>query len=154
MVAQAAKYIDYMLLFKGSLSPYVVAYETPLANASVTPLPHRNHAARSAGLQCSRSSFPALSVHRCGYLHQRQPIKYASPQTQQTPQIRSRNMDKLEIKGHWNEIKGKLKQAYADLTDDDLRHEEGKDDELVYRIQQRLGKSRDEVRKMLKDSGF
>jgi uncharacterized protein YjbJ (UPF0337 family) len=63
-------------------------------------------------------------------------------------------MDKLEVKGRWNEIKGKLKQAYADLTDDDLRHEEGKDDELVGRIQQRLGKSRDEVRKMLKDSGF
>lgn len=63
-------------------------------------------------------------------------------------------MDKLEIKGKWNEIKGKLKQAYGDLTDDDLRHEEGKDDELMGRIQQRLGKTRDEVRIMLRDAGF
>ena len=63
-------------------------------------------------------------------------------------------MDKLEVKGKWNEIKGKLKQAYGDLTDDDLRREEGKDDELVGRIQQRLGKTRDDVRTMLRDAGF
>jgi len=63
-------------------------------------------------------------------------------------------MDKLEIKGRWNEIKGKLKQAYGDLTDDDLRHEEGKDEELAGRIQQRLGKTREEVRTILKDAGF
>ncbi|HEY8902641.1 MAG TPA: CsbD family protein [Chthoniobacterales bacterium] len=60
-------------------------------------------------------------------------------------------MDKLEIKGSWNTIKGKLKQAYGDLTDDDLAYEEGSDDELVGRIQQKLGKSRDEVRKMIRD---
>ncbi|MBA3829727.1 MAG: CsbD family protein [Taibaiella sp.] len=54
-------------------------------------------------------------------------------------------MDKLEIKGNWNELKGKIKQAHADLTDDDLQHEEGKDDELLGRIQKRLGKTRDEV---------
>ncbi|HVE17385.1 MAG TPA: CsbD family protein [Chthoniobacterales bacterium] len=63
-------------------------------------------------------------------------------------------MDKLEIKGKWNEVKGKLKQAYGDLTDDDLTHEEGKDDELYGRIQKRLGKTRDEVRHMLRDAGF
>lgn len=63
-------------------------------------------------------------------------------------------MDKLEAKGGWNEIKGKLKQAYGDLTDDDLTREEGKDDELYGRIQQRLGKTRDEVRQMLRDAGF
>ncbi|MGH8047012.1 MAG: CsbD family protein [Chthoniobacterales bacterium] len=63
-------------------------------------------------------------------------------------------MDKLEIKGNWNEIKGRLKQAYGDLTDDDLTHEEGKDDELFGRIQKRLGKTRDEVRRMLKDAGI
>lgn len=60
-------------------------------------------------------------------------------------------MDKLEIKGSWNTLKGKLKQAYGDLTDDDLKYEEGSEDELVGRIQQKLGKSRDEVRKMLSD---
>jgi uncharacterized protein YjbJ (UPF0337 family) len=60
-------------------------------------------------------------------------------------------MDKLELKGNWNTIKGKLKQAYGDLTDDDLTYNEGSEDELVGRIQQKLGKSRDDVRKMLKD---
>jgi uncharacterized protein YjbJ (UPF0337 family) len=54
-------------------------------------------------------------------------------------------MDKLTIKGSWNELKGKLKQADARLTDDDLRYEEGKDDEFIGRIQQKLGKTKDEV---------
>ena len=62
-------------------------------------------------------------------------------------------MDKLEIKGNWNELKGKLKQAYGDLTDDDLAYSEGQDEELVGRIQRRLGKSRDEIRKMIRDLG-
>lgn len=39
-------------------------------------------------------------------------------------------MDKLELKGKWNELKGKLKQKYGDLTEDDLRYVEGKEDEL------------------------
>ncbi|MDQ7948772.1 MAG: CsbD family protein [Pedobacter sp.] len=59
-------------------------------------------------------------------------------------------MDKLEWQGRWNEIKGKVKQAYGDLTDDDLRHEEGKDDELLGKIQQKTGKGRDELVKWLK----
>lgn len=54
-------------------------------------------------------------------------------------------MDKLEIKGNWNELKGKMKQAQGSLTDDDLRYEEGKDDEFLGRIQQKLGKTKDEV---------
>lgn len=54
-------------------------------------------------------------------------------------------MDKLELKGKWNEIKGKAKQAHGDLTDDDLRYEEGKEDELFGRLQQKLGKTKDEV---------
>lgn len=54
-------------------------------------------------------------------------------------------MDKLEFKGDWNEIKGKMKQAYGDLTDDDLVREEGKDDEFLGRLQQKLGKTKDEV---------
>jgi uncharacterized protein YjbJ (UPF0337 family) len=56
-------------------------------------------------------------------------------------------MDKLRFKGSWNEVKGKLKQKYADLTDDDLTYVEGKDDELLGRLQKRLGRSRDEVRR-------
>jgi uncharacterized protein YjbJ (UPF0337 family) len=54
-------------------------------------------------------------------------------------------MDKLEIKGDWNELKGKMKQAHGDLTDDDLRREEGKEDEFLGRLQQKLGKTKDEV---------
>lgn len=60
-------------------------------------------------------------------------------------------MDKLEIKGNWNEAKGKLKQQYAELTDDDLTYEKGKEDELVGRIQQKTGKTRDEVRNFMRD---
>lgn len=53
---------------------------------------------------------------------------------------------KLQMKGSWNEIKGKLKQKYADLTDDDLLFEEGKEDELLGRLQKKLGKSMDDVK--------
>jgi uncharacterized protein YjbJ (UPF0337 family) len=59
-------------------------------------------------------------------------------------------MDRLELKGEWNKIKGKAKQAQGDLTDDDLRREEGKDDEMVGRLQTKLGKTRDEVIDWLK----
>ncbi|TWR27365.1 CsbD family protein [Mucilaginibacter pallidiroseus] len=59
-------------------------------------------------------------------------------------------MDKLELKGGWNELKGKIKQAYADITDDDLKHEEGKDDETLGRIQQKTGKTREGVIDWLK----
>lgn len=59
-------------------------------------------------------------------------------------------MDRLELKGRWNELKGKVKQANGDLTDDDLQYEEGKDDELYGRIQRKLGKTREEVIDWLK----
>jgi uncharacterized protein YjbJ (UPF0337 family) len=55
-------------------------------------------------------------------------------------------MTKLELKGTWNEAKGKLKQKYADLTDDDLSFSEGKEDELLGRLQQKLGRSKEEIR--------
>ncbi len=58
-------------------------------------------------------------------------------------------MDKLELKGGWNELKGKIKQAYGDLTDDDLTREEGKDDEMLGKLQQKTGKSRDELVKWI-----
>lgn len=54
-------------------------------------------------------------------------------------------MNKLRIKGTWNELKGKLKQKYAMLTDDDLTFAEGKEDELLGRLQTKLGKTKDEV---------
>ncbi|MBI2720967.1 MAG: CsbD family protein [Bacteroidetes bacterium] len=55
------------------------------------------------------------------------------------------NSKELKLKGNWNEIKGKIKQQYADLTDDDLKYDEGKDDELIGRIQKKIGKTKDEV---------
>jgi uncharacterized protein YjbJ (UPF0337 family) len=56
-------------------------------------------------------------------------------------------MEKQQIKGTWNEMKGKLKQKYAQLTDDDLTYAEGKEDELYGRLQQRLGKTKEEVKR-------
>ncbi len=53
---------------------------------------------------------------------------------------------KLNLKGTWNEVKGKIKQKYADLTDDDLLYEEGKEDELLGRIQKKVGKTKEEVK--------
>jgi len=58
-------------------------------------------------------------------------------------------MNKLQIKGSWNELKGKLKQQYGNLTDDDLVFSEGKEDELLGRLQKKLGKGNDEVRQMI-----
>lgn len=55
-------------------------------------------------------------------------------------------MTKLEMKGTWNETKGKLKQKYADLTDDDLLFEEGKEDELLGRLQKKVGQTKEELR--------
>jgi uncharacterized protein YjbJ (UPF0337 family) len=58
-------------------------------------------------------------------------------------------MNKLQFKGSWSEVKGKLKQKYAQLTDDDLTYAEGKDDELVGKLQKRLGKSAEQIRQIL-----
>ena len=59
-------------------------------------------------------------------------------------------MDKLELKGKWNELKGEAKQAYGDLSDDDLKYEEGKEDELYGRLQNKTGKTREQVIDWLK----
>lgn len=52
----------------------------------------------------------------------------------------------LKMKGNWNEMKGKIKQKYANLTDDDLLYEEGKEDELYGRIQKRTGQTKEEIK--------
>lgn len=54
-------------------------------------------------------------------------------------------MSNLKLKGTWNEVKGKAKSQYANLTDDDLLYEEGQEDQLVGRLQKKVGKTRDEV---------
>jgi uncharacterized protein YjbJ (UPF0337 family) len=61
-------------------------------------------------------------------------------------------MNTLEIKGDWNIAKGKLKQKWAKLTDDDLQYAEGKQDELVGRIQKRTGQTREAVEKAVKEA--
>jgi uncharacterized protein YjbJ (UPF0337 family) len=55
-------------------------------------------------------------------------------------------MNKLSFRGNWNEIKGKLKQKYGNLTDDDLTFIQGKEDELLGRLQQRTGQTREQLR--------
>ena len=60
-------------------------------------------------------------------------------------------MNKLEIKGDWNIIKGNLKQRWAKLTDDDLQFVDGMQDELLGRIQKKTGESREVVESAIKD---
>ena len=51
-----------------------------------------------------------------------------------------------KIKGNWNQMKGKLKEEYAELTDDDLLYEEGQEDQLMGRLQKATGKTKEEVK--------
>jgi uncharacterized protein YjbJ (UPF0337 family) len=62
-------------------------------------------------------------------------------------------MDKMEVKGSWNEWKGKLKEKYGQLTDDDLKYEEGKDEQMWGRIQKKTGKTKDDLVKWLRGLG-
>ena len=55
-------------------------------------------------------------------------------------------MNDLRIKGNWNVAKGKLKQKYANLTDDDLQYTEGKENELLGRLQKKTGKTKEELK--------
>ena len=59
-------------------------------------------------------------------------------------------MNKNELKGNWNEQKGKLKQKFASLTDDDLMFEEGKEEEMYGKLQVKLGKTKEELHKIIK----
>ena len=56
-----------------------------------------------------------------------------------------------ELNGNWKETKGKLKQKFALLTEDDLLLVEGKQEELIGRLQVKLGKTREEIRKLIYD---
>ena len=60
-------------------------------------------------------------------------------------------MTNLQFKGSWNEVKGKLKQKYGQLADDDLAFAEGKEDELLGRLQQKLGRSKEDLRKEIEN---
>jgi len=61
-------------------------------------------------------------------------------------------MNKLQLKGDWNIAKGKLKQRWAKLTDDDLRYQQGMENELVGRIQKRTGETQEVVEKALQEA--
>lgn len=57
--------------------------------------------------------------------------------------------NRLELKGNWDEIKGKLKQKFALLTDNDVLLVEGKEDELLGRLQAKLGESKEEIKRII-----
>ena len=73
-------------------------------------------------------------------------------ESRQTTKTKLTIMTTLEIKGDWNITKGKLKQKWAKLTDDDLQYAEGKQEELVGRIQKRTGETREAIEKAIKES--
>ncbi len=55
-------------------------------------------------------------------------------------------MNSEELKGNWNQLKGKLKQEYGELTDNDLTYSEGKFDEMLGRIQKKTGKTKEQLK--------
>jgi uncharacterized protein YjbJ (UPF0337 family) len=63
--------------------------------------------------------------------------------------FKTKNMNTTEAKGNWNEQKGKLKQKFGFLTDNDLMFEEGKEDEMLGRLQIKLGKTKDDLKKFI-----
>jgi len=54
-----------------------------------------------------------------------------------------------KLKGNWNQVKGKLKQEYAILTDDDLKYQEGKEDEILGKIQEKTGEAKDKIKSFI-----
>jgi uncharacterized protein YjbJ (UPF0337 family) len=58
-------------------------------------------------------------------------------------------MNNLEVKGKWNEQKAKLKQKFAALTDDDLMYAEGKKEEMLGKLQVKLGKTKEELHNLI-----
>jgi uncharacterized protein YjbJ (UPF0337 family) len=63
--------------------------------------------------------------------------------------IKLKNMNTTELKGNWNEQKGKLKAKFAALTDNDLMFAEGKKEEMMGRLQKKLGKTKEELHKII-----
>ena len=84
-----------------------------------------------------------------GFASENSPKPRSGNRAQVYPKTYNQRMNKLQIKGSWNEIKGKLKQQFGNLTDDDLTFAEGEEDELLGRLQKKLGKSREELRGMI-----
>ena len=55
-------------------------------------------------------------------------------------------MNREQLEGKWNQVKGKLKQKYGNLTDDDVTYSEGKFDEMLGRVQEKVGKGKEELK--------
>jgi uncharacterized protein YjbJ (UPF0337 family) len=62
-------------------------------------------------------------------------------------------MNTLQLKGNWHVVKGKLKQKFANLTDNDLRYEEGKEEELFGRLQKTTGQTRAQLERFFEECG-
>ena len=66
-----------------------------------------------------------------------------------TPTLADLLMNKLQFKGEWHELKGKLRQKFAELTDDDVDYAEGQEEELVGHLQKKLGKTQEELAQLV-----
>jgi uncharacterized protein YjbJ (UPF0337 family) len=71
--------------------------------------------------------------------------------SRQLRELNKSTMNATEVKGNWNDQKGKLKQKFAILTDNDLMFEDGKKDEMLGKLQIKLGKTKDELHKLIAD---
>jgi len=76
-------------------------------------------------------------------------VKILSPTEPPDAEIKFHIMNTTELKGNWDEQKGKLKQKFATLTNDDLLFAEGKKDEMLGRLQIKLGKSKEELHALI-----
>ncbi|PZW40689.1 MULTISPECIES: CsbD family protein [Mesonia] len=55
-------------------------------------------------------------------------------------------MNNQELEGKWNQVKGDFKQKYGKVTDDDATYSEGKFDEMLGRLQEKTGKTKEALR--------
>ncbi len=76
-------------------------------------------------------------------------VKEAKKEMKDLHETASSSSNNLAWKGNWNQVKGKLKQQFGDLTDDDLMYQEGKEDELKGRLQKKLGKTKEQIDDLL-----
>jgi len=70
---------------------------------------------------------------------------YFTPIPQAAVKLKIQKMNTTEVKGNWAEQKGKLKQKFATLTDNDLLFAEGKKEEMLGKLQVKLGKTKEEL---------
>lgn len=96
---------------------------------------------RRFGASTEVKAFALEDFHAGGVFHRTQQHSFID--------ARRFQMNTFTMKSNWNEIAGKLKQQFANLTDDDLLFKQGKEEELLGRLQQKLGKTKEELRKII-----